>query len=539
MMIMMPSGSRYCSGDACGYFFWGPHGHDGIWHIALIQTAFNSVPFNLPIFSGVPLSGYNYLLDLILFLFSRLGIPPLVSYFKIVPLAWFMLFTVAATAFARTEKNRLFMPIFLFLIFFAGSFSYVFTLWHGGTLWGSSSVLSMQAAQTLTNPQFAFSLVVLLCILLILRRTSRSVRSGLFLGLLVFLAFGLKFYGGVIAVTVIGCDLLLSLMKPDERIATLRTLGIALAGAIPAILLFYDPFSSRAGSTFSFAPFAMVHAIIEDPHLFYLKDQVNARYFLQTHGWGPKLVRIELMTTALFLFFNFGIRTIGLLYAGAQLIRKAVTRHDIAVLVSIITACSLTILFIQKGEWWNTIQFFYYALFLLNIFTARALADLLARRRVWGIGVMVLVVVLTVPYNLDIVKDYASFPAPAYMPDAAVRVLAAMPAEKGAVLAAPYDKQLRGNEKPLPLYEYDDTSYIPAFSGNPAYIADDVQLRLLGVSYEERKQSLDDRQCAVLQEVTYLFDTPGRAFARSFRQCGVTFKKIQESDGFTLYSRMK
>lgn len=186
-------------------FFWGPNGHDGIWHLALDAAAFKQFPFIVPIFEGATLSGYNFLLDICIFLLSKLGIPPVVSYFKLLPLIWFPLFTwMVFMLTKKLKKSSLYTGIFLFLAYFGGSFSYIFTLWHKKSIWGSSSVLSMQAGQTLTNPQFALSLICILAILYVTVDEILTARKSMLLGLLLFLMLGLKFYGGFIALFIVG-----------------------------------------------------------------------------------------------------------------------------------------------------------------------------------------------------------------------------------------------------------------------------------------------------------------------------------------------
>src|SRR3989344_1317305 len=93
MLVIFPSGTFFCFPKACGINFWGVHGHDGIWHMAIANVSFNKFPFVSPIFSGEKLYGYNYLLDFFIFVLTKIGIPSIVSYFKIFPLIWFFLFS--------------------------------------------------------------------------------------------------------------------------------------------------------------------------------------------------------------------------------------------------------------------------------------------------------------------------------------------------------------------------------------------------------------------------------------------------------------
>src|SRR3989338_7084174 len=94
MLVIFPSGSYYCFKGECGYYFWGVHGRDGIWHLAIAETSFNTIPFISPTYAGEKLYGYNWLIDFIMFLLAKIGIPPLISYFKLIPVVWFVVFTI-------------------------------------------------------------------------------------------------------------------------------------------------------------------------------------------------------------------------------------------------------------------------------------------------------------------------------------------------------------------------------------------------------------------------------------------------------------
>ncbi|MFZ2206690.1 MAG: hypothetical protein WAV29_04445, partial [Microgenomates group bacterium] len=55
--VIFFSGSVYCLKDGCGMYIGGLHFHDSLWHLALANTAFQKIPFQLPIFAGTPLQG--------------------------------------------------------------------------------------------------------------------------------------------------------------------------------------------------------------------------------------------------------------------------------------------------------------------------------------------------------------------------------------------------------------------------------------------------------------------------------------------------
>ncbi len=542
-LMAFPSGTDLCYHAKCGYFFWGAHGHDGIWHLAIDATAFKSFPFVAPTFAGAMLNGYNYLLDLFIFAFSKIGIPPLITYFKIFPLIWFVLFTAIAIHFARKlHDSPLFVSIFLFFCYFASSFSYIIPLLHNRTLMGSSGVLAMQSGQSLINIQFAFSLIIILAILSIIKDAELTIRKGIILGILAFICLGLKFYGGFVSLVLIGSYLLISLFKPKKTgVVLISCLIVAVCAGI-AVILFYNPFqASQTGSVLGFAPLAVIHPIIEDPNLLYMKDTVNARYFLQSNGIGFKLIRIETMTFLLFFLMNYGTRIVGLGYLINAILQKNIKRLDVFIIIAMIAATSMTSLFVQKGEWWNTIQFFYYTLFLGNIFAAQALYEVIRKNKSIGYFTLLVVIILTLPANIDLVAGFSSFPSPSYLSrdeHQALTKLSQMP--KGVVLHRLFSSDIKyKGGTPIPLYAYDDTAYVSAFSGQQEYIGDQVQLRLTGIAYEKRLKQYMDHDCRMLSEVTYLYDVKQAPIANWFATCPVKLKEVYSNSSATIYSITK
>ena len=547
MLVIIPSGSYYCYQNKCGLFFWGVHGHDGIWHIALVNSAFNSIPFLIPTYGGALLSGYNILLDYIIFLVSKIGINPLFIYFKILPLIWFFAFLYIAIIFARKIKNSyIFTLFFLFFIFFGSSFGYLITLFKNGNIWQSGGLFSMQAIQTLTNLQFAYSLILLLVILLLIMRKTINIKTIYILSILVFIQFGLKFYAGIISGFLVGLYCLSLFLKKKYRIGFCQLISLVLFGLL-SIFLFYDPISSlQSGSTFIFKPFALVHPIIEDPSLFYLKNITNARYYLiEQNKLSPRLIIIEAFSLFLFLFFNFGTRILGFIYLIFKSIKKKVEEIEVYVFLTILFSVFLTIFFIQKGEWWNTIQFFYYALFLSNIFISKFLYELIKKKKIIGIITSLIIIIATIPVNIDILKSFVTFPSQYYISKDEINILKKLKDQpQGTVLTQLYDKKAYYNEKTLPasFSLYDDTSYIPAFSGKQVYLSDLMQLRILGIDYRDRLESIEKGDCGILKDVKYVYyikKQKTRLFKKCLKAWSPQLKKIYENKIATLYLNTK
>ena len=187
-MTMFRSGLIYDFGMG----FWGPNGHDGVWHLALINQVLKGFPPPHPTLSGFKLTNYHYFYDLILALVNKLTFIPIrYLYFQIFPI--FLALGIGWLSFlvGFYWKKDFWTGFWLaFFNYFAGSFGFLITLWRTGELGGESQFWSMQSISTLINPPFALSLVVLLAgILLLLRikkwNTQRIIGLGLLFGILI------------------------------------------------------------------------------------------------------------------------------------------------------------------------------------------------------------------------------------------------------------------------------------------------------------------------------------------------------------------
>ncbi len=70
-----------------GIGFWGPNGHDAVWHLSLINHIANPFKIKLPIYSGELLNNYHPFYDILIALFSKITfINSSIWYFQIFPI---------------------------------------------------------------------------------------------------------------------------------------------------------------------------------------------------------------------------------------------------------------------------------------------------------------------------------------------------------------------------------------------------------------------------------------------------------------------
>src|SRR3989304_7627404 len=176
-LTMVKSGLIY----KYGMGFWGPNGHDGIWHIALIKSLIRCIALPLeclrngvemPVFAGETLKNYHIGYDLLLAFISRItGISPTALYFQIFPPVLALLIGVLTYKLVldwRSSKSQALWATFF--VYFGGSFGWLVSLLRSGELGGESMFWAQQEISTLINPPFAFSLVLLLLGLIFLKK---------------------------------------------------------------------------------------------------------------------------------------------------------------------------------------------------------------------------------------------------------------------------------------------------------------------------------------------------------------------------------
>ncbi|MFH1601739.1 MAG: hypothetical protein ABIB61_02160 [Candidatus Shapirobacteria bacterium] len=147
-----------------GLGFWGPNGHDGIWHLAVINQAIKSFPPVNPIFSGSGLTNYHFGYDILVALLSKIFfLSPRILYFQLLPVATaFFLGLLSFWVGMKWKKDFWTGFWFAFLNFWAGSLGWIVTLVREDKVGGESMFWSMQSSSTLINPPFALSLIFLL-----------------------------------------------------------------------------------------------------------------------------------------------------------------------------------------------------------------------------------------------------------------------------------------------------------------------------------------------------------------------------------------
>lgn len=506
-------GQYGCVNRVCGFIV-GTNYRDGIWFQSVAASAFKTFPFRMPNFSGAFLSGYHYLPNLVAYLLLRIGVPTAISYYKLFPLLYMILLTALSIFFARKMKDRpLFVVFFLFFTFFGIPLTLITSLHYYGFIKNSLLINTFQSTRVLESMHFAFSFIILLVVLIFLNKKVLKLKERLFIGLLVFFVFGIKFYVASTMLFMLILNETLLCFRNKKIKKYFISLFIYVVAAIISILIFYNPFTAvKGGPIFVFAPFATVHHIIENEALFYLPNLVLARYFLYAHGVSPRLIVIEFFSTFLFVVFYFGTRVLGFLYIAKQIISRKISRFETVLSSGIILGIILSVMFVQKGDWFNPMQFAVISAFLINVFAAEFMYELFQKQRLFATGICLLVFALTFIPNL-INLNYLSDKARLVIPQEEMRALELLKTlPDGAVFFPIIDPNV-------------DLTYVSAFTGKQTYVNFVTLLQTTSVPYQKR---FDETKNAAKIDVDSL-DVRYAYIPKEYKDYDILVSKFKES----------
>jgi len=496
-LTMVKSGLCWNKDCAFGIGFWGPNGHDGIWHIALAQGLAKG-SWGMPVFAGETIKNYHLGFDLILAGLHKITfIPITVLYFQIIPPVLAFLTGVFVFRFVyEWKKSKLQAFWATFFVYFGGSFGWIITLIREGKLEGESLFWSQESISTLVNPPFALSLLIIFLGLNFLIRGLR-VESKKLLTVASFL-FGIliqvKAYAGFLVLAALFVAAFWRMIK-RKGVALMKVTG----GALVISILFFSPLTSGISSTLIFAPFWFLEAMMATP------DRVDWPRFAQAlanyklaGNWIKEAIAL-LIAFLIFWFGNLGTRVIKepLFFLHLKNFKKLHVL-DIFIYTIIGIGVLIPIFFIQSGTPWNTIQFFYYSLIFSGVFAGIALGELVEKSKLNSLAVCIIevvVVLLTIPTTVGTLWfHYLPARPPAKISNAELKALNFLSRQPdGIVLTFPFDKeaaQLAISSPPRPLYLYESTAYVSAFGEKTVFLEDEVNLEITGYDWSARRRKI-------------------------------------------------
>jgi hypothetical protein len=562
-LTMVKSGLMY----QYGVGFWGPNGHDGVFHISLAKSL-ASGSWNMPMISGELIRNYHIGFDLLLAILHKVTFIPIETlYFQILPpilslgiglLVYFFVLTW------RRSRSAAFWSTFF--VYFSGSFGWIITYLRGFGFGGESLFWSQQSLSTLINPPYALSLVCIFTGLILLTRGLREnskkylMASTILFGLLI----QIKVYAGLL---VLGALFVAGLWRMLQRKGV--SLMKVFSGSLILSILIFAPMNNMSASSVVYKPFWFLETMMSFPDRVGWQKFGEAMVNYRLGGVWTKGITAYMAAFVIFLVGNLGIRTIALVYIVKQVRNfNRIDYVDLMIFSIVGAGVIMPILFVQRGTAWNTIQFFYYSLVFMSVLTGIVFADFLSKlsqkkaetpgvelqyRSRSGIlkqVVFLTIVLLTAPSVIATMRHYLPSRPPAMISTQeleALRFLSKQP--DGVVLTQLFDQKAADkavDNPPRPLYLYESTAYVSAYSGKPVYIEDEVNLEITGYGWRERREGAEKilgyKDIGILGDfirengITYIYWLKDRGDGEFWEDKGL--EKVFGNGGINIYKVM-
>lgn len=491
-LIMVKSGLVYDFGMG----FWGPNGHDGVWHIALInQLAKGSL--EMPVFAGEQLRNYHVGFDVLLVIIRKITMIPIHNlYFQIIPPLLAFLIGILVYKFVllwRKSKSAAFWATFF--VYFGGSFGWLITLLRNGEIGGESMFWAQQAISTLVNPPFALSILLMFLGLILLIRYKESKKLKLLV--LVSLVFGslaqVKVYAGILSLGGLFVAGIFEYFRRKDLVFLKVFVGSFLAS-----LFLFLPLNRNSSSLIVFRPFWFLETMMGLADRLHWSRFCEAMINYRLGNIWIKAIPAYSIAFLIFLVGNMGTRIIKvpLIIKWLRDFKK-IKATEIFLLVVIAGGVVFPMFLLQVGTPWNTIQFFYYSLVFSGVLAGVFLDEWLEIQKSSKKKILVIsgVFLLTIPTTMATLKHYLPSRPPAKISHKELEALSFLAKQPdGVVLTYPFDRiaaKAAASKPPRSLYLYESTAYVSAFGNKPVYLEDEVNLDITGYDWRNRREEVE------------------------------------------------
>ena len=486
--VNAPSGLPYKD----GIYFYSSHGHDGVWHMALMQEMQKSIfPFQNPELSGYKLQNYHFFADLLMSEFSRLfHFSNLDIYFRFMPLVFSILLGLSSFIFVRAWGKSEVAGIWaMFFTYFAGSFGYLLYIPTHRNLGGESIFWVSQTQSVLGNPPHAAAFIIVAAALLCLLRylSNRKISYFFLFAILCGSVIEFKVYAGVLLLGGLFFLSIFELFKKSFSLLMLFLITLALG------LIIYLPNSANSQDFLIWQPWWFIRTMVVAPdRLNWLDLELRRQTYVSENNW-KRVIQLEATAFLIFLFGNLGMRFLGF-WAIFKQVRHNIFKNSFNLFFLVITLASffIPVFFLQKGVAWNTIQFNQYFLLFFGFLAALSIPSILKlfSNTSWKILISVMIILLAVPTQLGLLWQFYSNPPLSkisFRELEALDFLKKTAAQTDKILVPPFNKYERDKYSypPVPIYSWYDTGYVSAFSGKQTLISDEEQVNIMGYDVEE------------------------------------------------------
>lgn len=492
-----------------GMGFWGSNAHDAIFHLSIIEKiAQNPLNLSHPQLAGEKLSNYHFVFDYLSALFVRFfHLPAPQIYFFFMPLVIAILLTFFIIKLLRIWKfSELEIILSLLFVYLAGSLGFIPSVLSGNSLFGGESAFwANQSISIFLNPPYALSILLLVITLLLIEKYQVKKTVGKFIGIV--------FFGGLLAQTKIYAFILLS----AGLLFSGQWLFLILVGLFGVLITI--PFSSSIGFPFEFSPFWFIKSMFASSDRLNIRRVANAWQAYEATGSAIKLLLLNFVGIIVFFVGNVGSRLVGVweIIKGKNLL----VSQKILISVSII-GLLIPLVFTQRYNPWNSIQFTYYSLFVFGLFSGRGVVTLISKikSRFWKIITIITLCLITLLTTIGSVQEHVGFFSTSRVGYTELRALEVLRQQPRGVVLAPFFNEYIASVilTPKPLFAYNSTAYISALSGQPEYLSDTINLDITGYDYKERAKVIQRfystydirwaKSFLTKNDIKYVYETP-------------------------------
>ena len=491
LAVISPSGT-FKNGDLV---FWSAHGHDGLWHIALMEEFKKGYPFQNPSFAGQKLINYHFFSDIAPAMVSKyLPLTNFDLYFRIFPFIYSVFLGASVFFLTRKITNSFGASLWAtFFTYFGGSFGFIVTYLKNKTIGGESIFWATQPQSSSGNPPQIVSNFLLLTSLYYLIVYLQKKDNKLMFAVCVLL-FGtisaFKIYAGIVLLGALGIAGLWQLIKE-------RNFGLLLITLFSGILaaLLYFPNASATTSFLIFQPWWYIRTMIVEPSRLNLIDwELRRQTYIYENNW-KRVIFLEGLGLFIFVFGNLGVRFLGL-WEMAKMSKDSLKSYFNLTFVSIIVlSITLPLLFLQKGVASNTSQFLQYFILFFGILAGITTAQILSKAKILSrIITTALIILIMVPTQVGLLYEFYGQLNHPRTPFAqitekeltALKFIKENTADNDTILTPPYNQYLNLRGATPNIWDWFDTSYVAALSARRTYMDDYEQADIMGYDYKPR-----------------------------------------------------
>ncbi len=489
LAIISPSGLSFNQ----NLVFWSSHGHDGPWHIALMEEIKKGYPFQNPVFAGERLVNYHFFSDLIPAFFSKfLFFSNLDLYFRFFPLLYSLLFgAISFMLGSRLGKSFWAGLLSCSFCYFAGSFGWILFLIQGRGLGGESVFWVSQPQSTIGNPPQIAAFIILLFVLYLF---SFSLKKDIVLKLILIILAGslivFKVYGGILLLAGLAVISLWQIIK--ER--SIDNLLVFLGSLLLSVVLYF-PNSSGSTGFLIFEPWWYIRTmVVSTDKLDWLDLELRRQTYISEDNI-KRVIQVEMTAFIIFLFGNLGVRMLGFIDLFKNI--RQIFSSNVSLLLVVITLASFIapMLFLQRGVASNTAQFFQFFILIFGVLTGISLTRMLYKFKsnVLRFIIAVLILLLSTPTQIGLIYNFYKNPPTSKIALSEIEALSYLKTNttsEDLILTPPYnqyfDQKDRGNTPSI--WDWFDTSYVAAFSARRVYFEDYEQVDIMGYDFKKRKE---------------------------------------------------